>query len=273
MSAEHSEQAGLEVVEDGAVLRLTLARPQAGNAMNSAVMSGLLAALDRASRSDELRVIALTARGRNFCTGVDLTEANAPVAQPSARPRAGHHQRRIGLGAHRLVRTFADLELPVVVGVRGWAAGLGNTLALLSDYIVASETAKFWTPFVGRGFTPDSGSTYLLPRLIGLPRAKQMLLLARPVDAATAERWGMVTELAPDGELEERVEHAVGEFARAATASVGLAKALVHRNLDGNLSQALDQEALMEEASLRSADFKEGIASLREKRDPRYTGR
>lgn len=99
-----------------------------------------------------------------------------------------------------------------------------------------------------------------------------MLLLARPVEAAKAERWGMVTELVPDGELEERVEQAVGEFARAATASVGLAKALVHRNLDADLSQALAHEALAEEASLRSADFKEGIASLQEKRDPRYTG-
>jgi len=267
-----AEEDGLEVVRDGAVLRLTLARPQAGNAINNAVMSGLLAALDDASRSDELRVIALTARGRNFCTGVDLAEANAPGARSDGRPRAGHIQRRIGLGAHRLVRTFADLQLPVVVGVRGWAAGLGNTLALLSDYIVASETAQFWAPFVGRGFTPDSGSTYLLPRLIGLPRAKEMLLLARPVDAVRAERWGMVTELAPDAELEERVERAVGEFARAATASVALAKALVHRNLDGDLSQALAQEALTEETSLRSADFKEGIASLREKRDPGYTG-
>lgn len=267
------EQDGLAVVGDGAVLRLTLTRAQAGNAINHAVMSGLLAALDDASRSDETRVIALTAEGRNFCTGIDLMEANAPATQAAARPRAGYIQRRINLGAHRLVRAFADLQLPVVVGVRGWAAGLGNTLALLSDYIVASETAKFWTPYVSRGFTPDSGSSYLLPRLIGLPRAKEMLLLGRPVDATRAERWGMVTELVPDGELEERVERAVQEFARAATASVGLAKALVHRNLDADLSQALVQEGLMEEVSLRSADFKEGIASLRQKRDADYTGR
>lgn len=267
------EQDGLDVVDDGAVLRLTLTRANAGNAINNAVMSGLLAALDDASRSDEIRVIALMAQGRNFCTGIDLAEANDPSTQRAVRPRVGHIQRRIDLGAHRLVRAFADLQLPVVVGVRGWAAGLGNTLALLSDYIVASETAKFWTPFVDRGFTPDSGSSYLLPRLIGLPRAKEMLLLGRPVDAARAERWGMVTELVPDGELEDRVERAVQEFARAATVSVGLAKVLLHRNLDADLSQALVQEELMEEISLRSADFKEGIASLREKRDPDYTGR
>jgi 2-(1,2-epoxy-1,2-dihydrophenyl)acetyl-CoA isomerase len=263
---------GLDVVEDGPVLRLTLARPKAGNAINKSVMAGLLAALDLAAGSDELRVVALTAQGRNFCTGIDLAEANDPGSQPSTRPRAGYIQRRINLGAHHLVRGFADLQLPVVVGVRGWVAGLGNSLALLSDYVIASETAKFWTPFVGRGFTPDSGSSYLLPRLIGLPRAKEMLLLGRPVEAVKAERWGMVTELVGDDELEERVEAAVQEFARAATASVGLAKALVHRNLDADLSQALVQEGLMEEVSLRSADFKEGIASLRQKRDPEYTG-
>ena len=268
-----AENDGLDLIDDGPVLRLTLTRPKAGNAINHAVMAGLLSALDRASRSDEVRVIALTAHGRNFCTGVDLAEANDPAGQPTARPRAGSIQRRMNLGAHQLVRAFAELQLPVVVGVRGWVAGLGNSLALLSDYIVASETAKFWTPFVGRGFTPDSGSSYLLPRLIGLPRAKEMLLLGRPVDATKADRWGMVNEVVADEELEQRVEQAVQEFARAATASVGLAKALVHRNLDADLSQALVQEGLMEEVSLRSADFKEGIASLMQKRDPDYTGR
>jgi 2-(1,2-epoxy-1,2-dihydrophenyl)acetyl-CoA isomerase len=267
-----TEHDGLDVVEDGPVLRLTLDRPKAGNAISQEVLAGLLAALDRAAVSDELRVIALTARGRNFCTGVDLAQANAPRAQPTSRPRAGHHQRRINHGAHRLVRALGEVELPVVVGVRGWAAALGCSLALMSDYIVLSETAKFWAPFVGRGFTPDSGSTYLLPRLIGLPRAKEMLLLGRPVEAERAERWGMANEVVPDAELEERVEATVQEFARAATASVGLAKVLVHRNLDADLPLALAQESMTEEASLRSADFKEGIASLMQKRDADYTG-
>lgn len=270
MSSETEE---LSVVEDGPVLRLELARAKAGNAINHAVMDGLLAALDRAARSDEVRVVALTAQGRNFCTGIDLAEVNDAGGKPVTRPRVGHLQRNINLGAHHLVRVFAELQLPVVVGVRGWVAGLGSSLALLSDYVVASETAKFWTPFVGRGFTPDSGSSYLLPRLIGLPRAKEMLLLGRPVEAAKAERWGLVNEVVADDDLEKRVEDTVQEFARAATVSVGLAKALLHRNLDANLSQALVQEGLVEEVSLRSADFKEGIASLRQKRAPDYTGR
>jgi 2-(1,2-epoxy-1,2-dihydrophenyl)acetyl-CoA isomerase len=272
-----AERDGLDVVEDGAVLRITLNRAAAGNALNQAVMAGLLDALDLAARSDEIRVVALTAQGRNFCTGADISRANAPSRAPgdapAARPRSGHLQRNINLTAHRLIKTYADLQLPVVVGVRGWAAGLGNTLALLGDYIVASQTAKFWAPFTRRGFTPDSGSTYLLPRLIGLPRAKEMLLLGRPVDGAKAERWGMINEVVSDGDLEEAVERAVQEFARAATVSVGLAKVLVHRNLDASLPQALVQEELMEEASVRSADFKEGIAAMMQKRDPDFSGR
>jgi 2-(1,2-epoxy-1,2-dihydrophenyl)acetyl-CoA isomerase len=269
---------GLQVVRDGPVLRLTIAREKAGNALAGATLVALREAIDAAARSDEVRVVALTSVGKNFCTGVDLAEANAPrkpaeEGERPARPRIGGHQRRINLGAHDLVRAFSELQLPVVVGVRGWAAGIGNTLALLSDYIVASETAKFWAPFVGRGFTPDSGSTWLLPRLIGLPRAKEMLLLGRPVDGAKAERWGMVNEVVPDDELDKRTEEIVAEFAAAATVSVGLAKVMIHRHLDADLGNALAEESLMEEVSLRSADFKEGIAALRERRAPNYEGR
>jgi len=268
---------GLRVHRDGPVLRLTIAREKAANALAASTITALRDAIEEAGRSNEFRVVALTAVGKNFCTGVDLVEANSEKRtdgpQRPVRPRIGHLQRGINLGAHELVRAFSELQLPVVVGVRGWAAGLGNTLALLSDYIVAADTAKFWTPFVGRGFTPDSGSTWLLPRLIGLPRAKQMVLLGKPVDAERAERWGMITELVSDDELDNRVEEVVAEFAAAATVSVGLAKTMLHRHLDANLAQALTQEALTEEISLRSADFKEGIASLRERRPPRFEGR
>ena len=268
---------GLRVHRDGPVLRLTIARGKAANALAASTITALRDAIGEAGRSNEFRVVALTAVGKNFCTGVDLVEANSEKRtdgqEQPVRPRIGHLQRGINLGAHELVRAFSELQLPVVVGVRGWAAGLGNTLALLSDYIVAADTAKFWTPFVGRGFTPDSGSTWLLPRLIGLPRAKQMVLLGKPVDAERAERWGMITELVSDDELDNRVEEVVAEFAAAATVSVGLAKTMLHRHLDANLAQALTQEALTEEISLRSADFKEGIASLRERRPPRFEGR
>lgn len=263
---------GLIVTWEGPVLRLRLNRPKVGNALSQASIKTIIDTFDEATRSNDVRVVALTAEGQNFCTGIDLVEANQPH-EKSSRPRTGHLQRRTTLGANRLVRALIDFPLPVVAGVRGWAAGIGNTLALSSDYIVASETAKFWAPFVGRGFTPDSGSTYLLPRVLGPARAKKMILLAEPLPAAEAERWGAIHEVVPDEELEEKVEAAVAKFARAATVSVGLAKSMLNRSLESTLEQALTREALTLETSLRSADFKEGIAALRERREPDYTGR
>lgn len=264
MSEDH-----LLVQWDGPVLRLTFNRPKAGNSVTSAMVRTLRSVLAEAPERPEVRVVAVTAVGKDFCTGVDLVEANA---RSDVRPRVGNHERRIDSGVNQLVREFADVQLPVVAGVRGYAAGLGNSLALLSDHVVASTTARFWTPFTARGFSPDSGSTYLLPRLVGLPRAKEMILLGRPVEAAKAEAWGMVNEVVDDAELEVAVERAVGEYAVAATVGVGIAKQLLRRNLDVDLGAALTNEAYAVEVSLRSRDFKEGITAFGERRPPRYTG-
>ena len=261
---------GVSVVQDGPVLRLTLDRPQLGNAVGAAATAAVLDALDLAMGSSTIRVVALTALGKDFCSGVDLKEANVPSAE---RPRAGHLSRNIATGPHRLVRALAELQLPVVAGVRGWAAGFGCSLALGSDYVVASDTATFWAPFVKRGFSPDSGLTYLLPRLVGPMRAKEMLMLGRPVDAAKALSWGMVSEVVDDEKLEAAFEEAVSQFASAATVSVGLAKSLVHRNLGVGLDQALANEALTEEVSVRSADFKAGITAFATRSTPEFTGR
>jgi 2-(1,2-epoxy-1,2-dihydrophenyl)acetyl-CoA isomerase len=266
----HEAETGVQVVEDGPVLRLTLDRPRLGNAIGAATTTAILQALDLAMSSSTVRVVALTSLGKDFCAGMDLKEANAPSAE---RPRAGHLSRRITLGPHRLIRTLAELQLPVVVGLRGYAAGIGCTLALSGDYIVASETATFWTPFVQRGFSPDSGSTYLLPRLIGPTRAKEMLMLGRQVEATKALSWGMVNEVVDDAKLEDAFEAAVAELAAAATVSVGLAKSLVHRNLEVDLDKALANEALMEEVSVRSDDFKAGIKAFVSRTVPDFTGR
>lgn len=271
IGGEQEAFGGVEVTWDGPVLRLQLSRPDVRNALSTNGVRALTSALHDAARRDDLRVVALTAAGEHFCAGIDLTEANTPASGP--RPRAGHLQRGINLGPHGLIGALHEFELPIVVGVRGWAAGLGSSLALLSDYIIASDTARFWAPFVGRGFTPDSGSTWLLPRLIGLPRAKAMILLSRVVPADKAEQWGMVSEVVADHLLEQRTEEVVHEFAAAATASVGLAKLMLHRHMDVDMGHALTEEALMEEVSVRSPDFREGIAALREHRVPRYEGR
>ena len=160
----------------------------------------------------------------------------------------------------------------MVAGVQGYASGAGLALALSADYLVARDDARFWAPYVGRGFSPDSGLTYLLPRLIGPNRAKEMLLLARKVDATKALEWGLVNEVVPGDGFDDRVEAAAQQFADAATVAVGLAKNLVHRNLDVELSQALSNEVFAEEVAVRSQDFKEGIQSFVGRRDAEFSG-
>ncbi len=260
----------------GPVLRITLDNPRRKNALTVGMIDAIADAVEAAGRDDTTRVIVLGATGDDFCTGIDLAEANtsggAGDRGARAKPRTGHLQRSFTYGAHRMIRALDAVQVPVVAGVRGWAAGIGNMLALSADVVIATPSAKFWVPFVTKGFTPDSGNTYLLPRLVGVARAKEMILRGKPVDGERAARWGLVSDCVADDELGAVVEAVVEEFADAATVSVGLAKTLLHRNLDCDLATALQNEGIYEELAVRSDDFKEGIRSFVEKRDPRYTG-
>jgi 2-(1,2-epoxy-1,2-dihydrophenyl)acetyl-CoA isomerase len=266
----------LLLVSDGPVLRVTLDNPRRKNALTVGMIDAIADAVEAAGRDDTTRVVVLRATGDDFCTGIDLVESNPASSgdDPGARtkPRTGHLQRSFTYGAHRMIRALDAVQLPVVAGVRGWAAGIGNMLALSADVVIATPSAKFWVPFVTKGFTPDSGNTYLLPRLVGVIRAKEMILRGKPVDGERAAQWGLVSECVPDDALDRAVEAVVEEFAAAATVSVGLAKTLLHRNLECDLAAALQNEGIYEELAVRSDDFKEGIRSFVEKRDPRYTG-
>ncbi len=267
---------GLDVVDDGPIRRLTLNRPKKRNAMTIAMFDGLTRVVEDAVLRDETRVIVLRGAGEHFCSGVEL-EAPAAGDGPSTdrppKPRTGHLQRTFRYSAHRMVRTLFEAEVPIVTGVRGWAAGIGNVIALSGDHVVAGRSAKFWVPFVTRGFTPDSGTTFLLPRLVGVARAKEMILRGKPVDGERAVDWGLVNEVVDDEDVDAAVEEVAQEFARAATLAVGLAKQLVYRNLGSDLAGALEQEALTEELAVRSEDFKEGMRAFAQRRDPDYQGR
>jgi len=271
-----SELDGLDVVADGAVLRVTLQRPEKRNAMTSAMFDGVADAIDLAVADDAIRVVVIRGAGDHFCSGAQVgtpERANGPGDEKPPRPRTGHLQRTLHASPHRMIRTLFEAEVPIVTGVQGYAAGIGNSLALSGDHVVATRSATFWVPFVARGFTPDSGSTYLLPRLIGIARAKEMILRGKQVDGERAAQWGMINEVVDDDALDDAVEAVVQEFASAATVSVGLAKQLMFRNLSGDLNGALEQEGLAEELAVRSDDFKEGMRAFVQRRDPDYQGR
>jgi 2-(1,2-epoxy-1,2-dihydrophenyl)acetyl-CoA isomerase len=266
----------VDVRDDGPVRRITLDRAEKRNAMTIAMFDAVADAVDGAVADDAVRVIALRGAGDHFCSGAEIggnPRARDGDATPPARPRTGHLQRSLRASPHRMIRTLHDAELPVVTGVQGYAAGIGMALALAGDHVVAARSATFWVPFVARGFTPDSGTTYLLPRLIGVARAKEMILRGRRVDGETAAEWGLVSEVVDGADLDDAVEAVVREFAAGPTVALGLAKRLVHENATSDLAEALEREGITEELAIRSDDFKEGMRAFAQRRDPDYTGR
>ncbi|GAB3429291.1 enoyl-CoA hydratase/isomerase family protein [Actinophytocola sediminis] len=260
---------GMSVRTDGGVLRITLNRPDRRNALSSESTRTVAELLTTLGRDDTARAVAITALGEHFCAGMNLNRDRTP---PATRPRPTATHRGIDSGPHRLIGALAQLEIPVVAAVRGHASGLGCALALVADFCVTSATAVFSTPFARRGFTPDSGSTWLLPRLIGPARAREMLLLGRQVDAERAADWGLVSRVVPDDELDAAAESLVEELTEGATTSLGLVKWLLDRNATGSLGDALRMESLVEDVATRSLDFREGIAAFAERRAPRFRG-
>ena len=263
---------GVVVDHTDGVMTLTLDRPHRKNALTSEMVAVIADSVRAASADDTTRVILIRGAGADFCSGIDLAQSNDVGAEPS-KPRAGHLQRRLSTGAHDMIMAIDAAQVPIVAAVRGWAAGVGNMLALSADVVIADTTARFWVPFVPKGFTPDSGTTWLLPRLVGLARAKEMVLRGTPVDAARAESWGLISRCVEPDELEAAAAEVVDELRSAATVSIGLARQLLHQNLTVNLPAALHNEALHEELAVRSDDFKEGMRAFAEKRPPDYTGR
>jgi 2-(1,2-epoxy-1,2-dihydrophenyl)acetyl-CoA isomerase len=181
--------------------------------------------------------------------------------------------RRIPLTSHRVIELVQAIALPVVCTVRGWAVGLGCNLALAADFTVAADDAVFWEPFLDRGFSPDSGSTWLLPRLVGIARARRMLLLGEKVSAADAADWGMIHQSAAAADADQVTEDLLARLAGGPTVAMGLAKSALRANQHATLEQAMTQELYNLELACRTADFKEGLAAFRERRTPDFTGR
>jgi 2-(1,2-epoxy-1,2-dihydrophenyl)acetyl-CoA isomerase len=268
--SEYESVPGLDVSLAEGVLQLRLARPEKRNALDDTMMYGLIDAVDLAGRDEAVRVILVTSEGEHFCSGFDIVSRNDPSGR---RPRVGSIQRRLPSQAHRLIPLLLNVQTPVVCGVRGWAAGIGLNLALAADFTVAATDAKFWAPFVERGFTPDSGATWMLPRRIGEVRARDMLQLGRVVNGAEAAEWGMVHRAVPDDELDATVAELVDSLAGSATVALGLTKWLLHSGRTSALDDHHRDEAFAMEISSRSDDFREGLAAFKEKRPPKFEGR
>jgi 2-(1,2-epoxy-1,2-dihydrophenyl)acetyl-CoA isomerase len=264
--------AGLRVaLGDDSVLRIVIDRPGKRNALDDDMVAAMIDAVDASERDEGVRAVLVSGEGAHFCGGFDIVSRNAD--RSGQRPRAGSIQRRLPSQAHRLVPLFVSVQVPIVCAVRGWAAGIGLHLALAADFAVAAEDARFWEPFTERGFTPDSGGTWLLPRRVGEVRARDMLLLGRPVSGAEAAEWGMVHRAVPATEVMGSAEALAAQLAAGPTVAIGLTKWLLSRGAGVPLEAHLRDEAFGVELSSRSEDFREGMQAFVDKRAPRFTGR
>jgi 2-(1,2-epoxy-1,2-dihydrophenyl)acetyl-CoA isomerase len=261
---------GLRTEQLGPVLQLTLDRVDRRNAINDVVLDAMIGHLAAVGIDESVRVIRIDAEGPDFCAGSDLIANNA---RSERKPRVGSTQRRLPNKANRLIPLMLETQVPIVAVVRGWAAGLGFHIAMASDFCVAADDARFWEPFMARGFSPDSGAAWLLPRLIGMVRTRQLLMLGEEISGSTAAEWGIIHAAHPHGELDSAADELVTKLGEAPTVALGLTKWLLQSGNGLDLDRHLQNEAMALELSSRSEDFREGLAAFREKRDAKFQGR
>ena len=262
-------------VEDS-VCWITINRPDAGNALTQAMRDQIAAWVRDASADLFVRVVVITGAGdRAFCSGADLRGGRlAPRPRPDDAPETvvGETARMIRDGWQALVSSILDCEKPVVAGVNGTAAGGGMHLALACDLVVMAEEAKFVEVFIRRGIAPDAGGAWILSRLVGIQKAKELFFFGDDVPATEAYRIGLVNRLVPRAELAAALEDWAGRLAAAPTKAIGVAKWLTNRALDVDRATALHDEAMAQELVTNTADSKEGVASFVERRPPEFKG-
>jgi 2-(1,2-epoxy-1,2-dihydrophenyl)acetyl-CoA isomerase len=259
---------GLIIEHAGPVLRLCLDRPERRNAITDPIVYALADAVDAAASDETVRVIHLEGSGDHFCSGFDLSQR---TPGPD-RPRVGSVHRRMNGHVNRLIPAMLTCQTPIVCTARGWVIGLGLDLALASDFTVVADDARLWAPFTSFGFTPDSGATWLIPRLAGVARAREMLILGNKVSGSDAASWGLVHRAVPAADLDAAGQELLTRLATGPTVALGLTKLLMHRAATSEISSHLADEAWGMEISSRSEDFKEYGKAAKEKREPRFTG-
>jgi len=246
---------------------LTLNKPDRLNSFTAAMHKALMAALIAAEADKSCRAIILTGAGRGFCAGQDLSDG---VYTPGETPDLSV---TIQAYYNPLIRKLRSLPMPVISAVNGVAAGAGANVAFAGDIVIAGRSAKFIQSFAKLGLVPDAGGTWILPRLIGVARARAIALLAEPVSAEQAEAWGMIWKTVDDAELMTEAHRLAAHFATQPTAGLALMKRAFDLSEINSLDQQLDLERDLQGEAGRLPDYSEGVTAFMEKRAPRFVGR
>ena len=255
--------AEVETTRDGAVLTITLNRPDVLNAFNADLHRALSSALGDA-QADDVRAVVITGAGRGFCVGQDLTEFREAPGDIGERLRGNYHPNILAL---------RRLEKPVLAAVNGPAAGAGLSFACACDLRLAAASATFVPAFINIGLVPDSGGTYFVRRLLGTARAFEWMTSGRRLSAVEALEWGLVSEVVEDEKLAKRAAERAAELAAMPTRGIGLTKRLFDHAENATLEEQLELEAQLQTAATQTADFREGVDAFLEKREPRFEGR
>jgi 2-(1,2-epoxy-1,2-dihydrophenyl)acetyl-CoA isomerase len=244
---------------------ITMNRPDVYNALNDEITFELQDAFKAVARDESVRVVVLTGEGKAFCAGQDL-KASAAAGKRSFMDSL--HKRY-----NPIIRAMRGLPKPVLCRLNGVAAGAGCSLALACDMIIAAEEAALIEVFVNIGLVPDSGSSFFLPRLVGMAKAFELCAMGSRVTATEALSLGLVNRVVPHAQLDAALREYTDYFAAAPTRSIGLIKKMLNKSGHATLDEMLDYEAYCQEIAGSSADYKEGVAAFLEKRKPSFTGK
>lgn len=247
---------------------VTMSRPDQRNAVNAEMREELIRVFTDAQTNPGVRALVLAGAGKGFCAGADLS---GPRGLGPSGPGA---TRLVMKGSsQRLIRALWDLEKPVVAAVNGVAAGLGSHLAFACDLVIASREARFIEVFVRRGIAIDAGGAFLLPRLVGLQRAKQLVYFGDDLSPQDAEKYGLVSLVVAPDQLLITARQWAEKLAQGPTVAIGLSKRLLNRSLEADMETCLEEEALVQTVVSQSEDLKEGMLAFMERRQPQFKGR
>lgn len=256
----------MKVLEErhGPVAKVILNWPEVMNALDMEMRLDLAKILRRLSVDEEVRAVILTGAGKAFCAGGDIRSQHS-LSVPQLRERLGV--------AYDCINLMLKMPKPVVAAVNGPAVGAGFSLALAADIVFASDRAKFSQIFSKIGLVPDAGSIYLLTRIVGLPKAKELVFTGRMIDAGEALEMGLINRVVPAAELDEAALSFATELAHGPTAAYGLAKKLFMQAQHNELETYLNIETYFQVLAMHTSDYKEGVSAFLEKRQPRFSGK